>query len=207
MAAHELSHQLGLTDEYADKARSINRVEHTDNSLMGDFLKEGSENASIKPRHVDEIGSDVEQARARAAMRPTEPISAQASRVDEAKAAAETQKMPAQTDTQATAANAAAETQKMPAQTATQATADSSAAAETKTMSARTAAPPVPETAPEMPRYESVELANAKKSPIGELDVVGHDGLPTDRFDEKKDATGLKHEKNRKLRRSGPRIR
>ncbi|MEP6861501.1 MAG: hypothetical protein ABJE66_12810, partial [Deltaproteobacteria bacterium] len=49
MAAHEISHQLGLLDEYAE-ARSPNRALYKDHSLMAHFLEEGREHASVKPR-------------------------------------------------------------------------------------------------------------------------------------------------------------
>jgi hypothetical protein len=163
MAAHELSHQLGILDEYESFEQSASRQVQRDNSLMGDFLAEGSEKASVKPRHIEQLGNDVEAARARATMRPTERMPAvQPPPIDEAKAAAETQKLPAQTT-------------------------------EAEGNATKTGEAP-----PEMPRYESVELEDAKEAPIGELDIVDHDGLTTDRFVEKKDARGLKHPLNRK---------
>ena len=161
MAAHELSHQLGLLDEYEDLRRSPFRRTYKDNSLLADFHAEGSEKASIKPRHVEQLGKDVDAARSRATMRPTEPMpSVQAPPIDEAKAAAETQRIPIQT---------------------TEAEAQATKASEV---------------APEMPRYGSVEIADAKNAELGELDIVDHDGLPTDRFIEKKDGRGLKHPRN-----------
>lgn len=54
--AHELGHQLGLLDEYVE-AGVIPRKDasapgvFTDNSIMGDYYKEGIEKAEVKPRH------------------------------------------------------------------------------------------------------------------------------------------------------------
>src|SRR5262245_9138970 len=49
--AHECSHlMLGANDEYAD-AKYPARTVYTDNSLLGDFYKEGTATASIKARH------------------------------------------------------------------------------------------------------------------------------------------------------------
>jgi hypothetical protein len=54
--AHELGHQLGLLDEYVEegvvprKDASAPGV-FTDNSIMGDYYKEGVDKADVKPRH------------------------------------------------------------------------------------------------------------------------------------------------------------
>ena len=62
--AHELGHQLGLLDEYVD-ARVENRKNATapgvfsDNSIMGDYPKEGAAKASAKLRHGESIAKEV----------------------------------------------------------------------------------------------------------------------------------------------------
>src|SRR5580704_14175670 len=60
MAAHEVSHQLGILDEYHDPFGSPNRAVIDDESLMGDFANYDS--PSIKQRHIDQIGGDIDQA-------------------------------------------------------------------------------------------------------------------------------------------------
>ncbi|MEO8846461.1 MAG: hypothetical protein ABI704_33120 [Kofleriaceae bacterium] len=146
MATHEVSHQLGLVDEYEDVALSPGRTVYRDGSLMGQFHDETEAagfTTEVKPRHIDQISGDIDQARKSevAASRPTQPMQAvsestaqdeaklgsttqsevgAAQPIDETKAAAETQKLPAQTDGTNTPpfdeAKAAAETQKIPAQ-------------------------------------------------------------------------------------------
>ncbi len=103
MAAHEISHQLGILDEYHDPFGSPNRAVIDDESLMGDFANYDS--PSVKQRHIDQIGGDIDQARQSevAAARKTQPMeavqpSASGPAIDETKAAAETQKMPVQSD-------------------------------------------------------------------------------------------------------------
>lgn len=52
MIAHEFGHAIiGAPDEYADADDPDPRAIHTDNSLMGDFYKEGLDKAEIKARH------------------------------------------------------------------------------------------------------------------------------------------------------------
>ena len=80
--AHELGHQLGLIDEYVDVPGTIytgnlgaakDRLTptspgvRTDSSLMGDFHLPGGgidPNVEVKQRHWDQIGGDIEAARA-----------------------------------------------------------------------------------------------------------------------------------------------
>lgn len=52
MLAHEFGHAIiGAPDEYADADDPDPRAVFTDNSLMGDFYKEGMDKAEIKMRH------------------------------------------------------------------------------------------------------------------------------------------------------------
>jgi hypothetical protein len=52
MIAHEFGHAIiGAPDEYADADDPDPRTVYTDNSLMGDFYKEGLAKAEIKARH------------------------------------------------------------------------------------------------------------------------------------------------------------
>ncbi len=118
VAAHELSHQIGLLDEYEELGRSPNRALFNDNSLMGDFWDEGEKVASLKARHIDQIGGDIDRAMQSeaAAAKVTKPMSAVAPpEFDEVKAAAETRRMsgaggPPEIDE----VKAAADTQELP---------------------------------------------------------------------------------------------
>ena len=62
--AHEMSHQMGLLDEYASDSAPRRKV-HTDHSIMGDYVNEGLAEAEAKPRHGDRlaklIGSDTDK--------------------------------------------------------------------------------------------------------------------------------------------------
>ena len=53
---HEVSHQMGLLDEYADVATPKREV-HTDHSIMGDYYNEGMTEATAKARHGDRLAS------------------------------------------------------------------------------------------------------------------------------------------------------
>ncbi len=71
--AHELGHQLGLLDEYVDpaavrRATAASPGVRTDQSLMGNFWMRGGTvdpGTSLKDRHLAQIGSDIDAARAR----------------------------------------------------------------------------------------------------------------------------------------------
>ena len=52
--AHEVSHQLGLLDEYIS-GDVPGREVYSDHSLMGDYPNEGVEQVSLKPRHGQRI--------------------------------------------------------------------------------------------------------------------------------------------------------
>jgi hypothetical protein len=53
---HEVSHQMGLLDEYADVSVP-NRKVYDDHSIMGDYYKEGMTEATAKPRHGERLAS------------------------------------------------------------------------------------------------------------------------------------------------------
>lgn len=62
--AHELGHHLGLKDEYIDAAAASRATAtspgvQTDNSLMGNYLTEGSAKAEVKLRHAQTIAGDI----------------------------------------------------------------------------------------------------------------------------------------------------
>jgi hypothetical protein len=62
--AHELGHHLGLKDEYVDatapaRATGTSPGVQTDNSLMGNYLTEGSAKAEVKLRHAQTIAGAV----------------------------------------------------------------------------------------------------------------------------------------------------
>jgi hypothetical protein len=65
--AHELAHQLGLLDEKLDPAFE-NRKDvkspgvFQDNSIMGDYPREGAEKAAAKLRHGESIIAEVGKA-------------------------------------------------------------------------------------------------------------------------------------------------
>jgi hypothetical protein len=48
--AHEVSHQMGLLDEYEDISVK-NRKSYKDHSLMGDYANEGYDQVTLSPRH------------------------------------------------------------------------------------------------------------------------------------------------------------
>jgi hypothetical protein len=54
--AHEISHQMGLLDEYANDSVP-DRAVYTDNSIMGDYYSEGMTEATAKPRHGERLAS------------------------------------------------------------------------------------------------------------------------------------------------------
>ena len=62
--AHEVSHQMGLLDEYASDAAPKRKV-HTDHSIMGDYVNEGLQEAEAKLRHGERlaalIGADTDK--------------------------------------------------------------------------------------------------------------------------------------------------
>ena len=53
---HEVSHQMGLLDEYSDVSVP-NRKVYDDHSIMGDYYKEGMTEATAKARHGDRLAS------------------------------------------------------------------------------------------------------------------------------------------------------
>ena len=59
--AHELSHQMGLLDEYEDATVKDRKV-YTDHSIMGDYYKEGQEEATAKPRHGERLAKLISKA-------------------------------------------------------------------------------------------------------------------------------------------------
>ncbi|MDP9256982.1 MAG: hypothetical protein M3Q31_10560, partial [Actinomycetota bacterium] len=54
--AHEISHQMGLLDEYANDSVP-DRAVYTDNSIMGDYYTEGMAQATAKLRHGERLAS------------------------------------------------------------------------------------------------------------------------------------------------------
>lgn len=54
--AHEISHQMGLLDEYANDSVP-NRKVYTDHSIMGDYYAEGMAEAEAKLRHGERLAS------------------------------------------------------------------------------------------------------------------------------------------------------
>lgn len=59
--AHEVSHQMGLLDEYED-ASVKNRKTYTDNSLMGDYASEGYDKVALQPRHGERMAKIIGKA-------------------------------------------------------------------------------------------------------------------------------------------------
>ncbi len=59
--AHEVSHQMGLLDEYEDMAVP-DRKTFKDNSLMGDYANEGYDKVSLKARHGERMAKLISQA-------------------------------------------------------------------------------------------------------------------------------------------------
>ena len=53
---HEVSHQMGLLDEYADVTVPDRKV-YDDHSIMGDYYKEGMTEATAKPRHGERLAA------------------------------------------------------------------------------------------------------------------------------------------------------
>jgi hypothetical protein len=54
--AHEISHQMGLLDEYANDSVPDRKV-YTDHSLMGDYYTEGMTEATVKLRHGERLAA------------------------------------------------------------------------------------------------------------------------------------------------------
>ena len=54
--AHEVSHQMGLLDEYASDSAPKRKV-YDDNSIMGDYVNEGMTKAEAKLRHGERIAA------------------------------------------------------------------------------------------------------------------------------------------------------
>jgi hypothetical protein len=54
--AHEISHQMGLLDEYANDSVPDRKV-YTDHSIMGDYYTEGTTEATAKLRHGERLAS------------------------------------------------------------------------------------------------------------------------------------------------------
>ena len=65
--AHELSHQLGLLDEYIDpevprRRNAAARGVFQDHSLLGDYYTEGIANAEVKLRHGEQLATAIGRA-------------------------------------------------------------------------------------------------------------------------------------------------
>ena len=54
--AHEVSHQMGLLDEYASDSAPSRKV-YDDHSIMGDYVNEGLQKAEAKLRHGERIAA------------------------------------------------------------------------------------------------------------------------------------------------------
>ena len=54
--AHEISHQMGLLDEYASDYAPSRKV-YDDHSIMGDYVKEGLQEAGAKLRHGERLAA------------------------------------------------------------------------------------------------------------------------------------------------------
>ena len=54
--AHEISHQMGLLDEYASDSAPKRKV-YDDHSIMGDYVKEGLQEAEAKLRHGERLAA------------------------------------------------------------------------------------------------------------------------------------------------------
>jgi hypothetical protein len=52
--AHEISHQMGLLDEYASDYAPSRKV-YDDHSIMGDYVNEGLQEAEVKLRHGERL--------------------------------------------------------------------------------------------------------------------------------------------------------
>jgi hypothetical protein len=54
--AHEISHQMGLLDEYASDYAPSRKV-YDDHSIMGDYVNEGLQKAEAKLRHGERLAA------------------------------------------------------------------------------------------------------------------------------------------------------
>jgi hypothetical protein len=54
--AHEISHQMGLLDEYASDSAPKRKV-YDDHSIMGDYVNEGLQQAEAKLRHGERLAA------------------------------------------------------------------------------------------------------------------------------------------------------
>jgi len=59
--AHEVSHQMGLLDEYASDSAPKRKV-YDDNSIMGDYVNEGMTKAEAKLRHGERLAEMIGKA-------------------------------------------------------------------------------------------------------------------------------------------------
>jgi len=59
--AHEVSHQMGLLDEY-EEARVPDRKTYQDHSLMGDYANEGYDKVMLQPRHGERMAKIIGKA-------------------------------------------------------------------------------------------------------------------------------------------------
>jgi hypothetical protein len=59
--AHEVSHQMGLLDEYED-IHVKDRKTYTDHSLMGDYANEGIDKVTLAPRHGERMAKIIGRA-------------------------------------------------------------------------------------------------------------------------------------------------
>ena len=59
--AHEISHQMGLLDEYASDSAPKRKV-YDDHSIMGDYVKEGMTKAEAKLRHGERLAAMISTA-------------------------------------------------------------------------------------------------------------------------------------------------
>jgi hypothetical protein len=104
--AHEVGHALGLPDEYIDLTSRHRRTPEApgifrDNSLMGNFFKEGIEQAELKPRHGELLAKQLSESigipfrfRAQARVAPGSPYVLPTGRDTWAEAHAEARSQP-----------------------------------------------------------------------------------------------------------------
>jgi hypothetical protein len=59
--AHEVSHQMGLLDEYED-IHVAKRKTYSDHSLMGDYANEGYDKVRLQPRHGERMAAIIGRA-------------------------------------------------------------------------------------------------------------------------------------------------
>jgi hypothetical protein len=59
--AHEMSHQMGLLDEYASDSAPKRKV-YDDHSIMGDYVNEGLREAEAKLRHGERLAAMISAA-------------------------------------------------------------------------------------------------------------------------------------------------